>query len=127
MEIKKGKTILHNTATDYVFLAGAVDEKTQLSAKSHNHIKYIGELSVAVNEPYKPYPEIQERNGDTFIMALKSLLNSFSKENGSNTPDYILANYLNDCLELYNKSVMARSEWYGYKDRIGYDLDTEVK
>lgn len=126
MKIIKGKTILHNTATDYVFLAGDVDEKTQLSAKSHEHIKPIGELSTAINEPYNPYPQIEERDGNTFIKELEILINRYSKENGSNTPDFILANYLNDCLDTFGKAVMRRSEWYGFRDRIGYETDAVV-
>ncbi len=119
MEIIKGKTILHNTVTDYVFLASDVDEKTQLSHPNHSHIKFICELSEPINEPYNPYPEINERDGDNFIGELSTLINKYSKENGSNTPDYILANYLNDCLLLFNKAVMKRSEFYDYIDHIG--------
>lgn len=121
MKIIKGKTILHNTVTEAVFLAGEVDEITQLSAASHQHIKPIGELSEAINEPYNPYPEIKERDGVPFIGALQDLINRYSKENGSNTPDYILANYLNDCLDIFGKAVMKRSEWYGFRDTIGYE------
>lgn len=126
MKIVKGKTILHNTATDFVFLAGAVDEKTQLSAPNHKHIVYIGELSEAINEPYNPLPEVNDPNED-FKKQIETLINKFCKENGSNTPDFILAEYLNGCLENFNKTVMRRSEWYGFVDRIGYDLDTKIQ
>lgn len=119
MKIIKGKTILHNTATDYVFLAGEVDETTQLTHQNHKHIVPLGELSDPINEPYKPYPEIDERDGDTFIKELQNLINRYSKENGSNTPDYILAKYLTDCLDIFGKAVMRRSEFYGFRDAIG--------
>jgi len=127
MQIIKGKTILHNTVTDYVFLAGEVDENTQLSADSHKHIKPIGELSVAINEPYNPSPDIKERDGNTFTKELETLINRYSKENGSNTPDFILAEYLNDCIIHFNKAVMRRSEWYGFVDRIGYAAEEKPK
>lgn len=122
MKIIKGKTILHNTVTDRVFLARVADEKTQLSADSHKHIKPIGELSDPINEPYNPLPMVNDPDG-IFIEKLTELINKFSKENGSNTPDYILAEYLNGCLETFNKTVMRRSEWYGFRDRIGYNVD----
>jgi len=44
---------------------------------------------------------------------LSSLLNRYSKENGSNTPDFLLANYLTSCLHNFNSIVNAREEWYG--------------
>ena len=43
---------------------------------------------------------------------LRRLLNQHSAENGSHTPDYILARYLIDCLAAYNRAVDARSRWY---------------
>lgn len=50
---------------------------------------------------------------DGFRQALESLLNSWSKENGSNTPDWILADYLIECLENWDKHVTKREKWYG--------------
>jgi len=44
---------------------------------------------------------------------LQSLINIHSQENGSDTPDFILAAYLNDCLKAFNVSVQARETWYG--------------
>lgn len=49
----------------------------------------------------------------SFINKLTNLINEYSLENGSNTPDYILANYLMGCLNLFNVTVDAREEWYG--------------
>jgi hypothetical protein len=49
----------------------------------------------------------------TFEKELKHLINRYSKENGSDTPDFILAEYLNDCLESFNKTISKREEWYG--------------
>jgi hypothetical protein len=48
-----------------------------------------------------------------FEKELKRLINSISMENGSNTPDFILARYLTACLENFNNAVHARDKWYG--------------
>lgn len=48
-----------------------------------------------------------------FRKEIESTINRFSKENGSNTPDFILAQYLVDCLSAYDKAVTAREKWYG--------------
>ena len=40
-------------------------------------------------------------------------LNSESAENESNTPDFILAQYLISCLEAFGTAIIRRDEWYG--------------
>lgn len=44
---------------------------------------------------------------------LQELINKYSKENESNTPDFILAEYLVDCLNTFDKVSKAREHWYG--------------
>lgn len=48
-----------------------------------------------------------------FQKKLEALLNSESLENGSNTPDFVLAQYLMSCLAAYNQAVNEREAWYG--------------
>lgn len=48
-----------------------------------------------------------------FRQELEALLNRYSKENGSNTPDFMLADYLTESLEAFDRAVMAREKWYG--------------
>ena len=50
---------------------------------------------------------------ESFRKSLVELLNKYSKENDSNTPDFILAEYLMLCLEAYNKTLQVRESWYG--------------
>ena len=44
---------------------------------------------------------------------LEKVLNRYSQENGSNTPDFILANYLIHCLVAFDTAVNAREGWCG--------------
>lgn len=44
---------------------------------------------------------------------IEQAINSVSGENGSNTPDFILAEFLIDCLATFDKAVQQREEWYG--------------
>ena len=53
-----------------------------------------------------------------FHSKLESLLNSESMENGSNTPDFMLANYLMDCLKAFDRAVRTRDDWYNKGDGI---------
>jgi hypothetical protein len=50
---------------------------------------------------------------NVFRKELETLINCNSMENGSNTPDFILAQYLVDCLQTFDKTVRHREEWYG--------------
>jgi hypothetical protein len=50
---------------------------------------------------------------------LASLLNRHSAENRSNTPDFILAQFMMNCLQAYNEAVLDRADWYGRMDAPG--------
>lgn len=49
----------------------------------------------------------------TFRDELAALLNKYSLENGSDTPDFLLASYLEQCLLLFGHAVQSREQWYG--------------
>lgn len=73
--------------------------------------KLIGEMMV--DEELTPEEEaaLQEHEAK-FTSELASLINRYSLEKTSGTPDYILAEYLTDCLESYNKTVVDRDKWH---------------
>lgn len=54
----------------------------------------------------------------SFHKALEQLINRYSKENGSNTPDWILARYLAACLQAFDRAVGLRERWYGRPPRL---------
>jgi hypothetical protein len=54
-----------------------------------------------------------------FRKALEDTINRFSRENGSNTPDFILADYLAACLLAFDEASRAREKWYGTELKIG--------
>ena len=47
-----------------------------------------------------------------FEKELRELINRHFLENGSDTPDFILASYLGACLENYNLTVCARDLFF---------------
>lgn len=47
-----------------------------------------------------------------FQKDLELLLNRHSMENGSNTPDWLLAIYLCNCLKNYQDTVYSRQTWF---------------
>ena len=48
-----------------------------------------------------------------FEQKLTDIINGHSMENGSNTPDFLLAEYMVSCLELFNRTTAKRDKWYG--------------
>lgn len=56
----------------------------------------------------------------TFEQELTNLLNRNCMESASNTPDFILAQYLQGCLAAYNTAVQQRETWYGRDARPSF-------
>ena len=54
-----------------------------------------------------------------FQRELEQLINKHSQENGSNTPDYILASYLKGCLDNFNLHTRERDRWWGNRSALG--------
>jgi len=63
--------------------------------------------------PKEPNPEVKKIDRLPFAEELRKLINIYSYENGSNTPDFILASYLKKCLITFNDIVNEREKYYG--------------
>jgi len=48
----------------------------------------------------------------SFQRDLQELINRYSQEKESCTPDFILAGYLVNCLEAFNRASVAKRDWY---------------
>lgn len=49
----------------------------------------------------------------SFREDIDHLVNQYSLENGSNTPDFVLSEYIQDCLTAFDNAVQLRERWYG--------------
>ena len=58
----------------------------------------------------------KEKYYDSFRAKIEILINMFSLENGSDTPDYVLAEYLTDCLKAYDKAAQGAYRHKGLMD-----------
>ena len=56
----------------------------------------------------------------TMAQQIAHVINSHSRENNSNTPDYLLAEYLLRCLEAYEVICSRRDKWYGIDPAPGW-------
>lgn len=75
----------------------------------------------AFSEGYIPLGLMPEEP-KTLERAIEHAINKFSAENGSNTPDFILAQFLMGALAAWDGAVKRREEWYGRS--IGGLIDT---
>lgn len=65
-----------------------------------------------------------------FRKELSDLINRHSMENGSDTPDFMLADYLSNCLNNFDVIVAARERWYGRGPKAvdaPIELDPSIK
>ena len=58
-------------------------------------------------------PFVMDEKQNEFRKELTSLINRHSRENVSDTPDFILAEYLTDCLAVFDRTTRERERWYG--------------
>lgn len=71
---------------------------------------------IAAQEPLTINPEYEyAARYNSFRLALTAIINQHSIENGSDTPDFLLAEFLTECLQAWDRSVQAREEWFGRK------------
>jgi hypothetical protein len=64
----------------------------------------MAELTERISMSYLKEPQFQKE--------LEDLINKYSLERFSKTPDFILAKYMADCLHAFNQAVEARYDWY---------------
>lgn len=84
-----------------------------MSKKRKKNKKFPFPLIEADVAPIKEAAGIKPFNDNVnFKIELTKLINKYSLENPSNTPDFILAQHLCDCLAIFNATAFQRSTWY---------------
>ena len=58
---------------------------------------------------------------------IEGLLNKHNMESGSDTPDFILATYLMNCLWAFDIAVRNRESWYGRGENPRQIRDAELR
>ena len=62
-----------------------------------------------------------------FEQKLRELINRYCLENESDTPDFILAEYMIDCLDAFTDATRARDKWYGHETRWNETEQSEAE
>ena len=63
---------------------------------------------------------------NNFENELESLINRYNREAGSDTPDFILAQYMQDCLSMFNRATNRRDQWYGFNPQDAFKVKPSV-
>lgn len=77
------------------------------------HTSGAGIRALAAIDAAQAQPPEHGEDKPEFRKAVEHAINCNSMENGSNSPDFLLAQYLSDCLAAFDKAVMHRECWYG--------------
>lgn len=78
------------------------------------------EIETMAKDEIYPYQLVREhiqesatyKNREKIVKEFSELINAYSLESDSNTPDFILAEYLWDCLMSANILIGSRAVWY---------------
>ena len=81
------------------------DDMEQFAADSF-HAGWVAHHNESAPKPAPKQPQ-------TLVQELTQVINRRSLENGSNTPDFILADFLSRCLVAFDDTTNARATWYG--------------
>lgn len=69
---------------------------------------------------------IEFSNTPTFREELEELLRKYNKENGSDTPDFVLAELIISLLEAFDQATLTRDTWYNIVINAGIEGDAEI-
>ena len=75
-------------------------------------------------EQIEPTPDSPSEMAKNLRQDIEEAINKHCGENGSDTPDFILAEYLVACLDAFDTATEQREKWYGRS--IG-DWNTHAK
>jgi hypothetical protein len=86
-------------------------------------------MGMDINERDDPKVHDEPRGEDaqpTFAQELAKLLNKYSIENDSGTPDFILAEYIRVTLWAFSTAMAQREAWYGREqdERFGTPVNS---
>ena len=71
------------------------------------------------------YTETVEEAESVLRRDLASLLNTHSCENESNTPDFVLAQYLILSLDAFDNAINMREAWFGRRANLGDAVEAD--
>lgn len=106
------------------YLMAALVKITTESQTNKTPDEVLEQCYILQEEMYKDAIDMPQEDLNlrpTFSEELQRLINRYSIENGSNTPDFILAKYMFTSLLNWQEACEAREKWYDKKMSIGME------
>lgn len=112
MDLQTSQAAVDRIIADLSDRRGLRGEWDQIDADIQTEIRdnWSRILREAVGEPTPAPPP------NPLAQAIADALNRHSAENGSNTPDFILAEFLMSCLAAFDAAQAGRTRWYARED-----------
>lgn len=107
-------------------LMAALAKLTTESQTDKTPDEVLSQCVLLADDMYKdagPLPEAKEYKRPGFEKELENLISRYSKDSESNTPDYILAEFMGNCLSNLHRATKLRDNWYGGRRSIINDQD----
>lgn len=114
-QLKNLSEINTNTIEGRLLIAAMakISKESQTDKQPDEILGQCHELAEKIYKYAGPLPSSEPVKMCDFQTALRREINKRSIESDSDTPDFILAKYLDACLENYNAAVVARDKWFG--------------
>lgn len=114
---------------------GGLEKLTSTPTHELNELEKRAKDAVAAWERAKRADGVKPTFGElglnakpgSFRSALSSVINQYSRESGSDTPDFILAEYLDASLAAFDATVQERSRWYAGRDVSAWERRREER
>lgn len=117
----KNLSAINTNCVEGRLLMAALAKLTTESQKDKTPDEVIQQCVELATDMYKgsdPLPEDITYIRPGFGKELEGLINRYSMESGSNTPDYILADYMKNSMENFHQATRLRDNWYGGKRSV---------
>lgn len=105
-------------ASDYDIQNMSIEQLREFLCYRFHEIRHTESFGTLIDRLEKSEEKVERLMEDSrvedtkadFRERLEDLINCYNIENGSDTPDFILAEYLVSCLEAFDKAVKKRAE-----------------
>lgn len=107
-------------------LMAALAKLTTESQTNKTPDEVLAQCVSLANVMYKddgPLPETKNTPRPGFEKELENLISRYSKDEESNTPDYIIAEFMKNSMDIFHRATKLRDNWYGGRRSVINDQD----
>lgn len=104
-------------------LMAALAKLTTESQTDKTPDEVLAQCVSLANDMYKDASPTKNTTRPGFEKELENLISRYSKDEESNTPDYIIAEHMKNSMDNFHRATKLRDNWYGGRRSIINDQD----